>query len=147
MGSLREAIKREMHFIKEGAKVAPRYAARAAKRAFEEKRQEAIEMRKMQAEAKKAERSAFMEEYKKARVARAKELGKRKGAKGQATGILGMMQELGAAGERLSSQNRSVLPQIAAPDLFGYGKGSQRLEIQTPDLLGFRKRPLKKRRK
>jgi uncharacterized protein YgiM (DUF1202 family) len=106
---VKEKLKRELGFMKKGAKVLPKVVGQKAKGwvkgQYEAAKERAILEKQIEAEAKKAEAEAYKEE----RIRLAK-VQAQKRARSKAAGK-GLLAQLGEAGERMSLSNLLGVPE------------------------------------
>jgi hypothetical protein len=111
---LKEKIKEEAHFMKLGAKVLPKAVGKKVKGAvkgyWENVKENASLQREAELEAKKAEREA----YKIALIQQARLRGEAKGKlRASQGGAGGILAQLGAAGERMSTADLLGLGEVS----------------------------------
>lgn len=100
-GSVTEKVKKELGFIKKGAKVLPRVIAKKSKQWFKDQVKIAREKARMEREIEKEARKAELAAYKEERIKQAKIRGIAKGKK-RTLGARGTLAELGKIGDRMS---------------------------------------------
>lgn len=100
-GSMTEKVKKELGYMKKGAKLLPRVIGRKSKQWFKGQVEAAREQARIERQVEKEAREAELAAYKEERIEQAKLKGIAKG-KRQTRGVRGTLAELGKIGDRMS---------------------------------------------